>query len=698
MKRVVKTICQMCYLHCGLNVTVEDGRIERVEGMREHPANHGRLCPKGLASSQLVSDPNRLRTPMRRVGERGEGRWAAIPWDEALDEIASKLLETRHTNGPESVGFWRGQGPGWKTNYNYVARFMNAWGSPNLFTHGQLCFQPRAIAHAATFGGFPEPDFEHSQCIVLIGYNPVYTLSVNHAARIVWAKERGAKLIVVDPRFSNTASKADVFLQPRAGTTGALVLAMIQVIIEEGLYDADFIAEWGLGFDEFKEFVQDYRPEVVEKITWVPADKIRATARMMGAIKPLVVVEGNGLDQHSNTMQTARTTSILRALLRTIDEVGGGVLPLLLPVVDMQLKDLRPADFNDNAVLQYPLFFKQALQLTGVEFTDSTAIKPSPPIKALMVQGGDPVTSLSDSKNARASLLRTELLVVHDLYPTHTAQIADIVLPAASFLERNLLMYYRFRTKVNVSMIAMQNKCVEPVGESWSDLDLLFALARRVGLETYFPWDNVEQAFDEELAPLEINVAWLREQPGGYSRTYEPKELYQKYKRVGFSTPSKKIQFVASEFAALGLDPLPRFVEPALSPLAKPETAKEYPLTCSASLKLGIHSHAQYRTLPWIREIEPDPFAEIHPTTAKSYSIRDGEWIEVASPNGSIRVRARVSAGVHPQMIIMPHGYGQAYTGKDQLDNLITSQSERDPASGATSNRVFLCRVKKVEE
>ncbi|MGC8839166.1 MAG: molybdopterin-dependent oxidoreductase, partial [Anaerolineae bacterium] len=201
MSRIVKTICQMCYFYCGLDVTVEDGRILKVEGMREHPVNQGRLCAKGIASQQLVTDPRRLKTPLRRVGERGSGRWEQISWDQALDEIAEKLLAIREEFGPEYVGYYRGQAPGWVTNYNYVIRFMNSWGSPNLFTHAHLCFTPRALAHAATFGGFPEPDYERANCIVLFGYNPVYTSPVNYAPRIIWARERGAKLIVVDPRF-----------------------------------------------------------------------------------------------------------------------------------------------------------------------------------------------------------------------------------------------------------------------------------------------------------------------------------------------------------------------------------------------------------------------------------------------------------------------------------------------------------------
>ena len=697
MKQIIKTICQMCYFYCGLDVTVEDGRILKVEGMHEHPVNRGRLCAKGLASMQLTTDPRRLKQPLRRVGKRGSGNWESISWDEALDDIAEKLLATRDEFGPESVGYYRGQAPGWVTNYNYVIRFMNSWGSPKVFTHAHLCFAPRALAHAATFGSFPEPDYEHANCIMLIGYNPVYTSPVNYAPRIIWARERGAKLIVADPRFTNTASKADLFLQPRPGTTGALTLSMIQVIIEEGLYDADFVREWTLGFDSLKDFVADYTPEEVSAITWVPPEKIRSAARMLATTKPALVVDGNGLDQHTNVVQTVRATSILRALIRTVDEPGGSIIMPPLPFVDVQRRGARPPGFAKPGVLQYPLYYGVGSTMTGVEMTDSIGPEKPHPTRALIVQGGDPVAVMSESNTIREIHKETDLLVVHDLYHTATGQIADFVLPAASFLERDLLLYYRYRPFANGNLIALQNQCIPPVGASRSDLDFIFSLAHRVGLEEHFPWEDVTDAFDWELEPNGISVAWLREHPGGYVRKYEHEELYRKYERDGFSTPSGKIELVSSRFAEQGLDPLPAFVEPAASPVSAPELIGKYPFICSTGLKLGIHTHTQFRTLPWIREIEPDPFGEIHPRTASELGIEDGSWMIVESPQGAIRVRARVRATLHPQVVMVTHGYGEPYSGTEALPNVITSEKERDPICGSTGNRSFLCALRKPE-
>ncbi len=695
MSEMIKTICQMCYFYCGLDVTVEGGRILRVEGMREHPVSHGRLCAKGLASAQLVTDPQRLKTPLRRVGARGSGQWQAISWDQALDEIADKMATVRDRFGPEYVGYYRGHAPGWVTNYNFALRFMNAWGSPNVFTHGHLCHSPRTIAHAATFGGFPEPDYEHTNCIMLFGYNPASTSPVNYAPRIIWAKERGAKLVVVDPRFTNTAAKADLFLQPRPGTTGALALAMIQVIIHENLYDAEFVSKWTVGFEDLARFVRDYAPERVEPITSVPADKIRRAARMLATTKPAVVVDGNGLDQHTNTVQTVRATSILRSLIGTIDEPGGSIL--VSPLPSMHGHSDRPAGFDEKALSHYPLYFRANKTMSGVELVDSiTADNPYRP-KVLFVQGGNPVAVLSASDSVREALKAVELLVVHDLYHTSTAQMADIVLPAASFLERDLVLYYRYRPFVDGNLIAMQNRCVAPVGESKSDLDFIFALAGRCGLEKSFPWANVADALDWDLQANGISVAWLREHPGGYVRRMHPDQVYRKYEKVGFSTPSKKIELVASRFAEHGFDPLPTFVEPAASPIAAPELAKAYPLIGSTGLKLAIHTHTQFHSLPSLRAIEPDPFAEIHPHTASALDVQDGDWIIVESPHGSVRVRARLRATVAPKVVLVTFGYGEPYAGGGNLANEITSGAERDPITGTTDNRSFLCRVKRAE-
>jgi anaerobic selenocysteine-containing dehydrogenase len=231
----------MCYFYCGLHVYKRGDRIVKIEGDQDHPTNKGTICPKGIASQQLLSDTKRLTQPLLRVGPRGRGRWKEISWDEALDIIGERLGKIRERYGPQFISFHRGQAPGWDTALDYVERLMNALGSPNLFTHGHLCFTPRAIAHRATYGGVPEPDFDNAKCILLWGFNPAYTSLPNYARRVMEAKSKGAKLIVVDPRLTEMAAKADLWLRPLPGTDLALALGMAKVIVEERLYDSEFV-------------------------------------------------------------------------------------------------------------------------------------------------------------------------------------------------------------------------------------------------------------------------------------------------------------------------------------------------------------------------------------------------------------------------------------------------------------------------
>jgi anaerobic selenocysteine-containing dehydrogenase len=325
------------------------------------------------------------------------------------------------------------------------------------------------------------------------------------------------------------------------------------------------------------------------------------------------------------------------------------------------------------------------------------------PIEALIVQGGDPVAVLSETGHTRQVLAKPrtsqklDLLVVHDLYPTAAAQIADYALPAASFLERDLILYYRYRPYADGNLITAQNKAVEPVGESRSDMEFIFALARRLGLHEQFPWQTVDEAFDWELSPHGIDVAWLRGHPGGYERRYAPEELYRKYERRGFPTPSGKVELWSSRFEALGYEPLPVYEEPAISPRSRPDLLAEYPLVGATGLKLGIHTHTQFRTLPWIKAIEPEAFVEIHPQTARKLDVVDGELVRMGTPQGEVRVKARLTEAVAPGVVMTTHGWGQPYAS-GSLSNDITADGPRDRISGATGNRSFLCYIRKIQE
>ena len=459
------------------------------------------------------------------------------------------------------------------------------------------------------------------------------------------------------------------------------------------MYDRQFIEEWTLGFDDLKELVKDYTPEKMEPICLVPAAKIREAARMVATTKPAVVVDGNGLDQHTATVQTVRTTSILRGLIRSIDEKGGSVMLPPLPFKDVQRRSEQPADFYDRSVCHYKLYARGGFGLTGIEMMDSMEKGEPFRLRSMIIQGGNPVGVMSESHRVAEALKKLELLVVHDLYMTATARVADIVLPAASFLERDLVLNYRYRPSASGHLIAMQNQCVPPVGESRSDLDFIFALARKVGLGEYFPWKTPIEAFDWELEANNISVDWLRKHPEGFQKAIPESELYRKYEKNGFpTTPSGRIEFYSQTFEKFGYDPLPHFELPE----ADSDQEDEYPLVGSMGLKLGLHTHTQFHGLPWIRGKEPEPFAEVHPQTAAEAGIENGDWIWIETPLGRIKVRARLTRTMNPKVVVTSFGYGQPYAGNFEMANSITSQDKRDPIAGCTENRSFRCRISKV--
>jgi anaerobic selenocysteine-containing dehydrogenase len=706
MTAIVKTICEMCgdaYATCGLDVYVENGKIVKIKGMKEHPTNRGTLCPKGIAAIQLQNDPRRLQYPLKRVGERGAGKWKRISWDEALDTIATKLTDLKQQYGPETLHFHRGQGAGWESPFEYTHRFLAAYGSPNFGTHSHLCDAPRSIGHTYTYGfNKPLPDWDNTRCMVLWGYNPMETSLANHGARIIEAKERGVPLIVIDPRFTRTASKADIWVQPRPGTDGALALAIANVIISEGLQDSEFIEKWTTGYDKFVELVQQHPPERVEEITWVPADTIRQVARIYATTKPAALWDCNGLDQHTNVVQTTRAICILRVITGNIDAKGGNVWdPEGFGFRKTRIMNPRPYEDMEliekmfsRSIAKYFVFFKSHGCRTVDAIRSLETDKPYR-IRAMIVEAGDPLTSLSNHRRTREAFMKLEFLVVHDIFMTHSAEIADIVLPAATFLERTSLVKYLFEGKprVDTNFLSLRDKAVEPLGECKSDVDFLCQLARRMGYEEYFPWSNIEECINYELEPVGLTVEDLRREKI-VTRKYDPERLYGKYEVFCAKLPTKKIELYSKAFEQMGHDPLPTYHEPAESPISRPDLAKDFPMVCQATIKPGLFTHAMFRTLPWLRDIAPEPWVEINTEKAKELGISDRDMVMVESPRASIKVKAKLTEGIDPRLVSVTHGWGQAYA-HGAIDNLITPDEGECPVCGATGNRSFLCRISK---
>jgi anaerobic selenocysteine-containing dehydrogenase len=694
MVEIVKTLCQLCNRCCGINAYVEDGKMVRVEGMSEHPASKGGLCPKGLAAVQFEYDPRRIIYPLKRVGARGEGKWEQISWEEAIQITVDRLLQVKEQYGASSIAFYKGQAESWETIWVLIKRFMNVLGSPNYCAHSQLCWVPIMMGQVYTLGGMPMPDIENTNCMLTWGFNPFTSCVANFGRRVLDAKQRGAKLVVIDPRFSSVAAKADISIRPRPGTDGALALGMLNVILEEELYDAYFVNTWTYGFEELRKFVKPFNPQWAANVSNVPAALIEEVARLYATIKPAcILVGGNGLDQHTNVVQTSRAIAILEAICGNIDQPGGNVFSIRPTFTDLHLADKRSKEIKE--VGQHPLYY-QTWSVPGSDMVDTLLTGKPYPLKAMIVMDGDPARSLPNTTRVVEGLKNLDFLVVHEVFMTGAAEIADIILPATSYFESSQVTTYPFNASpsVNMQLFGLRDKVVEPPGECHSDFDFLFELAEKMGYDDFFYWKTVEEVFDEQLKPSDITVKALREHGGIILKSFPFQEVYQKYEKQGFATPTKKVELYSTILEKSGYDPLPTFVEPGESTISRPDLAKEYPLIGNASIKPVLFVHNQYRTVPSLNRIMPGPWVEIHPQKARELGIEDGEIVVIESSRGSIKAKAQFAEDIDPNTVFIPHGWGQPYAS-GQADNYITPDSPRCPISGSTPNRSFLCRVRK---
>ncbi|MBW1973844.1 MAG: molybdopterin-dependent oxidoreductase, partial [Deltaproteobacteria bacterium] len=423
------TACELCPWGCGMEVVIKDGKVTKIKGVKDHPLNRGMLCPKGKAAYAFVTHPDRIAYPMKKV----DGKFVQISWDEAFDILKEKLIFIKEKYGAKSFAVAIGMPIllGGNATVSFLRRFWDIYGSPNCFSVESICFRCRIIGYILTFGKFPVADIDHSSCIVLWGNNPTNS-NPPAAMRIIKRVKEGAKLIVIDPRRIPLAKKADIHLMIRPGSDCALALSMMNVLINENLYDKEFVDKWCVGFDELKKLVFKYPPEAVEKIAGVDKELIKEAARLFGSIKPACVVQGtNALDQHTTGLQNARAIASLMALTGNIDNKGGFVTTKRVHISPIRLPE--KLEGLPLGIDKFPLFYEvwgrvfgegQAMVLANTILTQ----KPYP-IKALFVAGSNPVLTWPETPKVKKALASLEFVAVMDLFLTDTAKYADLFLP-----------------------------------------------------------------------------------------------------------------------------------------------------------------------------------------------------------------------------------------------------------------------------
>jgi anaerobic selenocysteine-containing dehydrogenase len=703
---------------CGINCYVNNGKLISIEGMKESPVNRGRLCAKAYASVEWLYSPQRLKYPLRRTGKKGEGKFERIGWDEAIHIVAEKLKEQKEKFGAESLAILSPQHRSYK---EYFLRFLTVHGSPN-FGHSGICAMQRAFSFAYTLGTpFTGADYEQTDLIIIWTANPAYAnTATGDMKRILEAKARGTKLIVIKPEMQPDAAQADIWVPIKPGTNAALALAMLNVIINEHIYDEQFVTQWCYGFDRLIPHIQKYTPEWAEPITGLPAEQIREIARMYGKAKSACILAGNAFDQSADSNNAVRAVAILMAITGNFDKPGGNTV-----AVGSNSPQVKPVNFKDRYTQELvdklvgpemPKRFQPFIEGISAAYyrcLESVLTEKPYPIKTIIAPGTQPSVITRNSGRIKEALEKLDFLVVIDVMQNASQPWADIVIPVTTMYECD----HPFEATGN--WIMARNKVIKPLGEYKSDYEFWLDLAVAMGYGNEFWQGNMEKCMNYQLENFGITIDELRKHPTGI--IFEPKPMrYEKYSEIFTATstridkgpylPQGKVAIYNTTFESQGFNPLPEWVEPPESTTGTPELLAKYPLTFFDTHTSDVYHHGWLRNIPSLRETQPEPWIHIHPDTAIKRSINDGDWVIIESIHGVIKAKAIYFPGIRPDTVMGLHGWWQQCSeldlpGYPLLDgganvNVLYSTDPKkafDPLVGAMPKQT-LVEVRKVED
>jgi anaerobic selenocysteine-containing dehydrogenase len=666
---------------CGMKLHVKNGKLVKVEGDPDHPISQGRLCIRCLTLPEYVHHPQRITTPMKRApGDRGKDKWQKISWDEAWDIIVPKIKQLKKDHGAESIVVFGGTGRQ-ACLYYYPLGFASI-GTPNVCYpwSGWSCYGPRcSITDYILGAGYPEidfagtypdrydnPNYVQPKWIMEWGKNPLMSNPDGFFGHsLIDMMKRGTELIMIDPRMTWLGTRSKYVCQLRPGTDAALALAFINVIINEELYDKDFVENWCYGFDELKERAQEYTPEKVADITWVPAEKIREVARFIATNKPGAIQWGLAVDENPNGVQLGHAILSLCALTGNLDVPGGitlGPPAALLGKWRMETRRNLSPELWDKRIgaKEWPAL-STAMATTHPDETLDT-LETGKPYKLRMgwFNSSNFITPTCSAQPDRwyRALKSLEFNVVQDTFMTPTAMaFADIFLPLPTFAEADGVVVTHFGR--NAVFLGAINQALR-VGDTKSDIEVCIELGKRLHPDMW-PFDSVEDFFSKQLKPeLGIDFNDLREQ-----FIYQPKYEYRKFEsgklradgEPGFNTVTGQVELTSTLFEAWGEDPLPYYQEPPYSPVSTPELFKEYPLVLTTGARKFTSFHSEHRQISTLREIDPYNEMEIHPDTAAKLGIIEGDWVMMENMFGKAKAKAKLTPIIHPQVVHSTHGW-----------------------------------------
>jgi anaerobic selenocysteine-containing dehydrogenase len=679
---VVKSVCMLCFMVCGIDAYVKDGKLVKVEGMKDHAATKGVLCPRGRRLPDYVYAPDRLKHPMMRDKN---GNLQRASWDEALSAIADKLSRIKEEHGPRAVGVNVGSiGAENILISAFAQRWRAAFGTPNFFSIEAHCFRARIMARLFTFGSYPLSDIEHAECVILWGHNPDAS-EPPIAAKLHELADKGLKIIAIDPMRTPLA-KRGFHVPIRPGTDAALALGMMNAIIREGLYDKEFVEKYATGFDGLKEHVREYDPERVAGLCGIPSSDIYMIARIFAGAHGACIEQGiNSLDQHINGFQNSRALAILQAITGNYNKPGGWCVNPFTRLADLRL----PVEEEPLGAKEFPIFrsFWGMTSPYGQQMVLPDAIlhgRPYP-IKAMIISAGNPVAAWPNSRRVKEAFESLDLLVVADLFMSQTAKLAHIILPVCSSAE-TLGLAYNYGLTMGIPFAMLSKKLIEPIGESKPDWWIYSELGRKMGYHEYFPWQNDEAVVEYLLGPSGMTLKELLvEHPEGVmfgERSYEMPEKIR--------TPSGKIEIYSKSLAEFGHDPIPVHKEPTQSPVNAPDLARDFPLILVTGARIPEYTHWQMKNIPQLRRLAPDPIAWVHPATGHEAGIVDGEDVLVETRTGKAKVKACVSEDLMPGVVSLTHGWEEEANA-----NLLNELDEKDPITGYCEFRNLACRIRK---
>jgi thiosulfate reductase/polysulfide reductase chain A len=697
------TTCWECSTCCGALATVRDGRVVDFAPNRDNPYSKGAFCIKGIRGAPGITyGASRLLHPMRRTGARGEGKWARISWDAALEEMADGLAKVRQKHGPEAiVGATSGA---YFSRSLILALTLRSIGSPNWMINQDLCGGCRAVsARLMGLNITRGEDIDNTRCALIVGRNPSIADPVEWAA-LKAAKKRGGRMIVIDPKRTQAAQMADLWLAPKIGTDAALALAMIHVSIGEGLCDRAFVASRCHGFDALAERATQYPPEVAASITGVPAADIVAAARMYGD-GPSTFVSGHGIDAFSAGVQTFRAYHCLLAISGNVDRAGGNLRLRTPPGFKSYIDLLHMPQFRLDAETERRTIGADRFPLwAGPKGWQTACHNPSVidamltgrpyPVRALYASGVNILVTYPDTRRTMAALRSLDFVAVAAHAMTPTAELADIVLPKTTTLEEEEVSFMP-----SGPTVLFTRAVVPPQGEARSELDIALPLLAKMGdrqavARHLLPWTS-QRAFNTYLlGDCGIRIEDLERT--GYAQV-APEPVADR----PFATPTGKVELFSTTMVGLGLDPLPAYDPPSRERLPEVERG-QYPLILITGDREKSYHHSRFRDQPWAIKVSPDPRLTMHPDTARALGLDDGAWVrlEVARGKGGCRLRIKLTEATPLDVVNtgmgwwLPSDPAPEHGALDvNINAALPYDGPWDPVSGSSDVRGIPCRV-----